>query len=93
MAEKSLAELAQKMKDIDFAMLSTRTENGAIAARPMSNNRDVEFDGDAFFFTCDETRTVALDEGSRPLVRAGHRHAGPGADRGGGRAAALLGRP
>jgi len=59
MAKKSLAELAQKMKDIDFAMLSTRTENGAIAARPMSNNRDVEFDGDAFFFTCDETRTVA----------------------------------
>jgi general stress protein 26 len=58
-ADKSLSELAEKMKDIDFAVLSTRTDNGAIAARPMSNNREVEFDGDAFFFTCDETRTVA----------------------------------
>ena len=59
MAEKSLAELAEKMKDIDFAVLSTRTENGAIAARPMSNNREVEFDGDSYFFTCDDTRTVS----------------------------------
>jgi hypothetical protein len=30
-AEKSIAELAEKMKDIDFAVLSTRTEGGAIA--------------------------------------------------------------
>jgi general stress protein 26 len=59
MADKSLADLAEKMKDIDFAVLSTRTTNGAISARPMSNNREVEFDGDAFFFTCDEARTVA----------------------------------
>jgi len=59
MTEKTIADLAEKMKDIDFAVLSTRTANGAIAARPMSNNREVEFDGDAFFFTCDDTRTVA----------------------------------
>ena len=63
MAEKSLAELAEKMKDIDFAVLSTRAASGAIAARPMSNNRQVDFDGDSFFFTCDETRTVADIEG------------------------------
>ncbi len=59
MADRNLTDLADKMKDIDFAVLSTRTDNGAIAARPMSNNRDVEFDGDAFFFACDDTRTVA----------------------------------
>jgi general stress protein 26 len=47
------------MKDIDFAVLSTRTEGGAIAARPMSNNREVEFDGSSYFFTCDEARTVS----------------------------------
>jgi len=63
MADKSLAELAEKMKDIDFAILSTRTRSGAIAARPMSNNRQVDFDGDSWFFTCDETRTVADIEG------------------------------
>lgn len=59
MAKLTLAELAEKMRDIDFTLLSTRTASGAIAARPMSNNRQVDFDGDAYFFTCDETGTVA----------------------------------
>ena len=58
MADLELADISEKMRDIDFAMLSTRTEGGAVAARPMSNNRDVEFDGDSYFFTCDDTRTV-----------------------------------
>ena len=59
MSHLSLTDISENMRDIDFAMLSTRTEGGALAARPMSNNRQVEFDGDAFYFTCDETRTVA----------------------------------
>jgi general stress protein 26 len=63
MADKSLADLAEKMKDIDFAILSTKTRSGAVAARPMSNNRQVDFDGDSYFFTCDETGTVADIEG------------------------------
>ena len=63
MADKSLADLAEKMKDIDFTILSTRTASGAIAARPMSNNRQVDYDGDSYFFTCDETGTVADIEG------------------------------
>ena len=59
MADLSLKDIAEKMRDIDFAILSTRTEGGALAGRPMSNNREVEFDGDSYFFTCDETRTIA----------------------------------
>jgi general stress protein 26 len=59
MADLKLTEIAEKMRDIDFAVLSTRTEGGAIAGRPMSNNREVEFDGDSYFFTCDDTRTVS----------------------------------
>ena len=55
---KTLADIAEAMRDIDFTMLSTRTEGGAIAARPMSNNRDVDFDGDSWFFSFDNTRTV-----------------------------------
>jgi general stress protein 26 len=46
------------MRDIDFAILSTRTEGGAIAGRPMSNNRDVDYDGDSWFFACGDARTV-----------------------------------
>jgi general stress protein 26 len=54
----TMQELAKKIGDIDFTMLSTHSENGAIAARPMSNNGDVEYDGDSWFFTSEETRMV-----------------------------------
>ena len=59
MSSLTLTDLAEKMRDIDFAMLSTRTDNGAIAARPMSNNRDVDYNGDSFFFAYGTTRTVS----------------------------------
>jgi len=59
MAEKTIEDLAEKMRDIDFAILTTRTDNGAIAGRPMSNNREVAFDGDSWFFALESTRTVS----------------------------------
>lgn len=55
----SLAEVSKKMRDIDFLMLFTRSESGAMAGRPMSNNADVEYDGDSYFFTFDNATTVA----------------------------------
>ena len=58
MVQLTLPELAKKMKDIDFAMLSTRAEGGQIAARPMSNNGDVDYDGDSYYFTTDDTVMV-----------------------------------
>jgi general stress protein 26 len=58
MADKSLSDIAEKMRDIDITMLSTKTDGGAIAARPMSNNRDVEYDGDSFYFTWERSRMV-----------------------------------
>jgi general stress protein 26 len=42
--------LSDNMKAIDFGMLSTRTEGGAFASRPMSNNGEVDYDGDSYFF-------------------------------------------
>lgn len=67
---KTLADLAEMMKGIDFAMFSTHSEGGSIAARPMSNNGDVDYDGDNWFFTCDDTRTVA-DIRANPKVSLG----------------------
>ena len=67
---KTLAELAELMKDIDFAMFSTHTENGAIASRPMSNNAQVEYDGDNYFFALDSTRVVT-DIRANPNVSLG----------------------
>jgi general stress protein 26 len=58
MADRTLAELAEKMRDIDFCMLSTHSSDGAIASRPMSNNRDVDYDGDSWFFTDESSRMV-----------------------------------
>ena len=46
MSEMTLSDLSKAMRSIDFAMLSTRTEGGEIAGRPMSNNGDVDYDGD-----------------------------------------------
>jgi len=55
----TMSDLAKKRRDIDFAMLATHTDGGAIAERPMSNNRDVEYDGDSYYFTSEGTRMVA----------------------------------
>lgn len=58
MSRMNLTELAKKMRDIDIAVLSTHSEGGEIAGRPMSNNRDVEYDGDSYYFALDDSRTV-----------------------------------
>lgn len=71
MAELTLQDISEKMRDIDFAILSTRTSGGAIAARPMSNNRQVEYDGDNFFFTLQDTGTVR-DVRADPNVGLGY---------------------
>ena len=59
MSDWTFSDITEKVRDIDFAMLPTRTESGEIAGRPMSNNRDVEYDGDSFFFTWEQARSVA----------------------------------
>ena len=46
----TLAELADRMKDLDTCLLCTR-DGEAMDARPMSNNQDVEWDGSSWFFT------------------------------------------
>lgn len=59
MPTKTLPDLAKAMADIDFCNLVTRDEHGALRGRPMSNNGDVEYKGDSYFFTFDDTRKVA----------------------------------
>jgi general stress protein 26 len=56
---KTLHDLSEKMRDIDFCTLSTRTSGGAIAGRPMSNNREVDYGGDSYFFSNGDARTVS----------------------------------
>lgn len=59
MPTKTLPDIAEKMRDIDFTMLSTRAPGGAIGSRPMSNNREVDYDGDSYYFSYDDAQSVA----------------------------------
>ena len=67
MTTKTLKDLAKDMAGIDFAMLQTHTSNGEIAGRPMSNNGDVEYDGDSWFFAYEETHVTREIE-ANPVV-------------------------
>jgi len=58
MAKMTIKDLAKKIADIDFTMLVTKAADGQIAARPMSNNGDVEYDGDSWFFAFEDTNAV-----------------------------------
>ncbi|HWU95074.1 MAG TPA: pyridoxamine 5'-phosphate oxidase family protein [Sphingomonas sp.] len=73
---KTLEQLAEMMKDVDFAMLSTHSDGGTIAARPMSNNREVDYDGDNWFFACEDTRLVADLKANAQVGLAFHGKAG-----------------
>ncbi len=59
MTEMTLAEISDAMASIDFTMLSTRKADGSIAARPMSNNGDVEYKGETYFFAWGHAHMVA----------------------------------
>ncbi|MFL6227451.1 MAG: pyridoxamine 5'-phosphate oxidase family protein [Pyrinomonadaceae bacterium] len=48
--EGSIKKLAEMIREIDFAMLTTAEGDGSLRSRPMSTQRR-EFDGDLWFFT------------------------------------------
>jgi len=66
MADMTLDDIAEAMKDIDFAMLTTRSKGG-LTSRPMSNNRQVDYDGDSFYFSYEDSRKIADIRGD-PMV-------------------------
>jgi len=55
---KSVQDISDAMREIDFCTLVTRAPDGAIAARPMSNNRNVSYEGDSWFFTYEDHRMI-----------------------------------
>jgi general stress protein 26 len=48
--DEKLQKLRAIVKAVDICMLTTVDEEGCLHSRPMSNNREVEFDGDLWFF-------------------------------------------
>ena len=52
----TLPELAAKMRELDTCMLCTHADDGSMSTRPMSNNKQVSYDGSAWFFTWESSR-------------------------------------
>ncbi len=53
-----LKAVAEMLADLDICMLTTRTEDGSMRGRPMSNNGEVEYDGDSWFFARADSRKI-----------------------------------
>lgn len=58
MSELTLPDLSKKMAKLDFTMLTTLSLDGGVSARPMSNNGDVDYDGDSYFFAYAQSRKI-----------------------------------
>lgn len=65
------AKLAKIMQKIDFCMMTTVADDGALHSRPMSNNRNVEWDGDTWFFA-DADSSQAREVQRNPNVNLGY---------------------
>lgn len=67
--DERLRKLREIVKAVDICMLTTVDERGDLHSRPMSNNREIEFDGGLWFFTYGSSHKV--DEvGRAPKVCA-----------------------
>lgn len=58
MTKKTLGDISSKMKDLDICMLTTQTARGQLSSRPMSNNGEVEYEGNSYFFTFEKSKLV-----------------------------------
>jgi general stress protein 26 len=58
MAKFTLSDISKKMRKIDICMMTTVGPYGHLLSRPMSNNGDVEYDGNTYFFTSDDKDVV-----------------------------------
>lgn len=58
MKKASLKTIAEKMKNLDFCMMVTQDGKQISHSRPMSNNGKVEYGGDSWFFTYEDSHKV-----------------------------------
>ena len=56
--QTDLESVAKLLAKLDICMLTTRAPNGELRG-PMSNNGEVEYDGDSWFFAFADSRMVA----------------------------------
>lgn len=68
MSAMTMETLSEKLGSIDFCMFNTHGASGRMNSRPMSNNGDVEYDGDSWFFSYEKTSKVTEIEGNSEVA-------------------------
>ena len=56
---EAIPQIAALINEIDICLFTTRGERGELHSRPMSNNGQVEWDGQSWFFAPADGRLVA----------------------------------
>lgn len=67
MKQTTLTDIAEKMRSLDICTFTTVTNDGSLLGRPMSNNSDVKYDGNSYYFTLKKEQIVS-DIEHRPAV-------------------------
>lgn len=58
MSELTMHDLSKKMAKLDYAMMTTHCLDGGTTSRAMSNNGDVDYGGDSYFFAYADSRKI-----------------------------------
>jgi general stress protein 26 len=58
MATLSLSTITRHMRQLDICMMVTVSKRGPLNSRPMSNNKDVNYKGDSWFFSYSNTQKI-----------------------------------
>ena len=58
MATYSLKKIADLMSELDICMMVTQSKRGGFNSRPMSNNGDVKYNGNSYFFTYEGSQKI-----------------------------------
>ncbi len=58
MNKLTLKDISAKMRKLDICMMTSQSSNGNLASRPMSNNGEVEYDGNSYFYTYQDSGIV-----------------------------------
>lgn len=67
---EAIPQIAALLNKIDICLFATRGDGGELHARLMSNNSQVEWDGDSWFFAPSDGRLVAELESDPTAVTA-----------------------
>jgi len=65
-----VAAVSALLRKLAICMLTTRANDGTLHGRPMSNNGNVEYDGDSWFFASADSRKIVEIDGDPRVALA-----------------------